>query len=109
MRSAFYHGYGRTHLSVAALSTLFAHLTSIYLLHKQLIHIAPLSLFLAFSLSRVSERQIPEVRFNFLLEEEARTSLHRVLRCWPEVYIYMCIYIGAPSTPIFLLQFTSSE
>lgn len=60
-----------------------------------------LSRFLPFSLSRVSERQIQEMRFNFLLEEEARTSLHRVLRCWPEVYIYMCIYIGAPSTPIF--------
>lgn len=58
MRSAFYHGYGGTHLSVAALSSLFSHLTSIYLLHKQLIHIARLSLFLAFSLSRVSERQI---------------------------------------------------
>lgn len=89
--------YGRTHLSVAALSTLLSHLTSIYLLHKQLIHIAPLSLFLAFSLSRVSERQIQRMRFNCLLEEESRSSLHRLLRCCSEVYIYRrTVYTNLP-------------
>lgn len=46
----------------------------------------------SFSLSRVSERQIYKMRFNCLLEQEARNSLHRLLRCWPEVYIYMYIY-----------------
>lgn len=91
--------YGRTHLSVAALSTLLSHLTSIYLLHKQLIHIAPLSLFLAFSLSRVSERQIQKMRFNCLLEEESRSSLQRLLRCCSEVYIYIyrsTVYTNLP-------------
>lgn len=54
-----------------------------------------LSRFLPFSRFRAPNPK--KMRFNCLLEEESRSSLHRLLRCCSEVYIYRrTVYTNLP-------------